>query len=158
VAWSLLGYPTPTTAFATVHQRMGLAVEEGANALVRFEDGRSAELSVAWAINAPPHAYGVSCRVHGTVGSMDVYTSEGATLYKSGGGGSGGGKEGVKAVLLKGPKVSHYVALMRELRHLTSGKAEKPLEYAKQAVVLAGMVEAMYKSAREGRAVNVKVH
>ena len=65
LAWSLLGQPRPLTAFAVTHHRFRDAaptgptydVEDAAFALVRFEGGKSLELSASWAINQPPRQH-----------------------------------------------------------------------------------------------------
>ena len=68
LAWRLLGRPRPLTAFGIVHQKfksmappaVTYDVEDAAFALLRFEGGKSLELSASWcsinrrATTAPP--------------------------------------------------------------------------------------------------------
>ena len=72
LAWSLLGRPKPTTAFAVFNRRFRGAlpadvpydVEDAGFALVKFEGERSLELSASWAINQPPRDNGTKCQVY----------------------------------------------------------------------------------------------
>src|SRR5204863_391721 len=91
LAWHLLGQPTPVSAFGVTSDRMKSAVprettfdvEDAAFALIRFENGKSLELSTSWAINQPPHLQGKVCRVSGTNGAIDVYTPHGSVIYRN---------------------------------------------------------------------------
>lgn len=148
LAWSLLGFPRPASVMAVTHHRLAqLPVEEAATALIRFETGQTLELSSSWAIRAAPNQYGLTCRVHGTEGAVDVYTPEGATLYR-------GDPEKPKATLVKGPKTLHHAALARQLKLLV--KENNLLGEAGRALTLMRMVEAMYKSAKSGKSADVR--
>lgn len=149
VGWSLLGYPAPESVMAVAHHRLTkLPVEESGTALVRFAGGKALELSSAWAIASPPSHYGVACRAHGTGGSVDVYTPQGAMLYR--------GQDKAKATVLKGPKVVHHAALMRELKARIAGPEAERLVPARRALTLMKIVEAWYKSAKSGKSADVK--
>jgi len=151
VAWGLLGYAKPETVLA-VEQRglTKLGVEEGMTLLVRLEGGKSLELAVAWAVHLPPAQYGVGCRVSGDAGAVEVYTAQGLMLYR--------GEPGKpKVTALKGPKVTHYPAMMRELKALAGGKVEERMGPARRALGVMQIVEAGYRSVKSGRSVEVKV-
>lgn len=160
LAWQLLGCPEPETVLASTHHPLAsLPVEEAGQALVRFQGGKSLELSAAWVLNAPPNAYGVACRVHGTTASLDVYTPAGATLYRPPAPAKPGKQTEVKATLLKGPKVTHHAAMMRHLKSLALGRedAADPLLPARQALTLTAIIDAIYRSARTGKSADVRV-
>jgi predicted dehydrogenase len=157
LAWHLLGEPKPTSVFATTHQRLGglvpeghkFDVEESATVLVRFENGASLELTASWALNQSPAQNGVVCRVHGTAGAVDVYTSKGAVMHRSF---DSAGKS--KETPLKLPKLTGHAAMLRHFRECVLGKAT-PACGPKQGVMLMEMLEGMYKSAQTGRSVAI---
>jgi predicted dehydrogenase len=125
-------------------------VEDTFFALMKFEGGRTLELSSSWAINQPPAQNGTLCRVHGTDGAVDVYTRQGPVLHRRF---SQRGES--KETPLKTPKVTGYHAMMRHFRECILGKAQ-PLIGADAGVTLMSMVDAIYKSAATGKAVDVK--
>ena len=158
LAWSLLGQPRPLTAYAVVHERLKGAVaagrtydvEDAGFALMRFEGGKSLELSASWAINQPPRQQGTACRVYGDAGAVDVYTPQGPLLYR------GFGPKGeAKETPLKLPKVVHYAAMMRHLKRCIRA-GEKPLVGPPEGATLMNVVDAIYKSAQTGRSAEVK--
>jgi predicted dehydrogenase len=147
LAWGLMGSPRPVSVMAVGHSELAkLAVEESGVALVKFEGGQTLELSAGWAIRAAPSQYGLTCRVHGTEGAVDVYTPDGATLYR-------GDPDKPKATVLKGPKTLHHAAVMRQLKLMI--KENTLLGEAQRAMTLMRVVEGVYKSARSGRSVDV---
>lgn len=157
VAWSLLGQPRPLTVFAVTHQKFRSAtaartydVEDAGFALLRFEGGKSLELSASWAINQPPRQQGTVCRVYGDSGAVEVYTSQGPLLYRN-----FGPKGEAKETMLKLPKVVHYPAMMRHLKRCIQ-LGEKPVVGSSEGVTLMNMVDAIYKSAESGRSVEIK--
>lgn len=158
LAWSLLGSPRPISAYAVLHERLkdpaanGRAsdVEEAGFALVRFEGGKSLELSASWAINQPPRQQGTACRVYGDKGALEVYTPQGPLLYR------GFGPKGeAKETPLKQPKVVQYPAMMRHLKRCIQA-GERPLVGPAEGATLMAMIDAFYKSAESGRSVEVK--
>lgn len=152
VGWSLLGYPAPEAALAATQSMLAkLPVEESAVGILRFAGGRVLELSVGWAAKLPPAQYGVSCRVSGESGALDVYTAQGATVYR-------GDEKKVKSAALNPPKVTHHSAMMRELKSLATlaPEAGDKLALARRAVTLMRMIEALYKSAATGKSAEVK--
>ena len=130
VAHDLLGRPRPT--FGLRHHRLpvhrgrargGSAAGGGAGgghvfALMRFEGGKTLELSAAWAINQPPHQNGKICRLHGDRGAIDLYTRQGPVLYRD-----FTARGEAKETLMKLPKVVQYPAMMRHFRDCIQGKA-----------------------------------
>ena len=162
LAWHLMGRPRPLSVFATTSNRMSSRAEgataEGAtepvenlvSVLIRLDGGRSIELSTSWAINQAPHQQGTICRVHGDKGAVEVYTPRGPLLYRN-----FGPKGDAKEVPLKTPKVVHYAAMMRHFKQCIAGGAQ-PLNGPADAVVLMGVIDAIYKSAASGKSADVK--
>jgi predicted dehydrogenase len=158
LAWHLLGEPKPASVFAVTHRRLGglipegqkFDVEEAATALLRFENGASLELTASWALNQSPVQNGVVCRIHGTEGAVDVYTSTGAVMHRGFDATTGKSKE----TPLKLPKLTGHAALMRHFRECILGKAA-PAPGPNQAIALMQMLEATYKSAQSGKSVQL---
>jgi len=158
LAWTLLGQPQPVTAFAVMHDRFkslapagaNFDVEDAAFVLMRFEGGKSLELSSSWAINQPPRHQGTSCRIHGTEGAAEVYLHGGPVLYRN-----FGPKGEAKESALKLPKLVLYPALMRHFRAaINDGVAPNPGGAA--AVTIMQMIDAIYRSAASGKSAEVK--
>jgi predicted dehydrogenase len=158
LAWSLLGQPRPLSTFAVLHSHFKNAapsagkydVEDAGFALIRFEGGKSLELSASWAINQPPRQQGTACRVHGDAGAGEVYTPQGPLLFRN-----FSPKGEAKETPLKLPKVVHYAAMMRHLKRCIQA-GEKPLVGPAEGTALMNMIDAIYKSAESGRSVEVK--
>lgn len=157
LAWFLLGQPKPVSVYATTQQRFASIVaaekpsdvEDAAFALITFENGKSLELASSWAINQPPNQNGTLCRVHGDSGAIEVYTPQGAILYRHF---DEAGQ--CKAVPLKGPKTVHHAAMMRHFRLCIQGKAT-PLLGGREGIVLMQIIDALYKSTESGKSVAV---
>lgn len=158
LAWRLLGHPTPRSVYAVAHQRFkDLApagttfdVEDAAFALIKFEGGKSLEVSASWAINQSPRHHGTACRVYGDKGAVEVYTPQGPLLFRNFGT-NGEAKESP----MKLPKLVHYPAMMRHLRNCISG-AQPPSPSAQDGLVVMRMIEAIYKSIESGKSAEVK--
>jgi predicted dehydrogenase len=161
LGWDLLGQPKPGSAYAVTHRRLletgqseptptsehAADIDEAAFALLRFEGGKSLELSSSWAINQPPQQNGTVCRVYGEGGAIEVYTPEGAVLYRS------FTPEGEsRSAALKGPKVVHHAAMMRHFRECILGRST-PMAGAAHGRALMEMVEAIYRSSESGKSV-----
>jgi predicted dehydrogenase len=158
LAWYLLGQPKPVSAYGITQQKFRslvaedrtFDVEDEAFALVRFEGGKSLELSTSWSFNQPPQQQGGLMRIFGTEGAVDVYTQQGAVIYR------GFDQKGdSKSSVLKPPRVVSHAALMRHLKECIAGKAE-PIVGAKQGVELMQMVDGIYRSAAGGKSVEIK--
>lgn len=154
LAWWLLDQPKPQSVFAATHRRLGSVesnydVEDAAFAIIRFEGGRTLELSAAWTLNQPPQQQGTQCRLFGTGGCVDVYTPHGAVIYRQ-----FDAKGQSKPTELKPPRLTGHAALMRHFRECILGKT-KPLIGPAEGVMLMEIVEAMYKSAEAGKSVQV---
>ena len=156
VAWYLLGQPRPESAYGVTHHRFGTVmpenphhVDDAAFAILRFEGGKSIELAASWAINQPQHQNGTACRLYGDKAAIELYTKEGAVLYRN-----FGRKGECKEHPLKGPKVVNYAALMRHFKECIQGKAT-PIAGGPEGVALMEMVDAIYKSAETGKSVGL---
>ncbi len=140
----------PKSVFAAGHSSLaGLPVEEAASALMKFDNGASAELSVSWALNQPESQAGTVCRLSGDAGAVDVYTPQGPVMYR---GFDDKGKS--KSTPMKQPKVAGHAALMRHFKECIAGKATPPVG-ALEGVSLMEVAEAIYKSIETGKAVEV---
>lgn len=157
LAWYLLGQPKPTSAFAVTCDRFReeaarertFDVEEAAFALIRFEGGKSLELSTSWAINQPPHLQGTVCRINGTKAAIDVYTPKGPTIYRH-----FDDKGQAKETPLPQPKVHGHAAMMRHLKDCIAGKAT-PIVGGGEGVTLMQIIDAIYASAAKGKSVAI---
>jgi predicted dehydrogenase len=150
LAWWILGQPVPLSVSASLHQRFGLEVEDAGFALMRFEGGKSLELAASWAINQPPQQQGTGCRLFGQQGTVDVYTSQGAMIYRP-----FNEKGDAKVTPLKPPKVQGHVAMIRHFRQCILGQAT-PSAGPAEGLVLMRMIDAIYKSAATGKSVEIK--
>jgi predicted dehydrogenase len=158
LGWHLLGEPRPLSASAVSHQRFrDLApadkahdVEDAAFALLRFEGGRTLELGASWALNQAPHHQGTICRAHGQTGAVDVYTPQGAVLYRHF---TPAGQS--KPTALKGPKLALHAALARHFRDCIAGKST-PAVGPRHGVLLMQMMDAIYRSAQAGKSVEIR--
>jgi predicted dehydrogenase len=156
LAWHLLGSPRPLAVFAATHRRFAdlvpngtpYDVEDSGFALFRFENGKSLELAASWAINQPPHQDGTTCRLYGSKGAIEVFTPQGAVLYRD-----FSGKD-PKQHPLKPPKIANHLALLRQFRHAIGGKAS-PQPNGPDGVTLMEMLEAFYQSAETGKSAKV---
>ncbi|HTK75113.1 MAG TPA: Gfo/Idh/MocA family oxidoreductase, partial [Gemmataceae bacterium] len=154
----LMGSPRAVSVFAATSDRYKAErsphapadVEDTFFALVRFEGGKTLELSAAWAINQPPQQNGTVCRLHGDEGAVDVYTRQGPVLYRNF---SATGE--AKATLMKLPKLTGYPAMMRHFRECVLGR-ETPLIGPDIGLALMQIVDAIYKSAANGKSVEIK--
>lgn len=152
LAWWLAGQPKVQSVAAATHRRLGAAdasynVEDSAFALIRFDGGRTLELSAAWALNQPPQQQGTQCRLFGTLGCVDVYTPQGAVIYRP-----YDAKGQSKPTALKPPRLVGHAALMRHFRECITGKS-KPLVGPVEGVAVMEIVEAVYKSAETGKTI-----
>jgi predicted dehydrogenase len=158
LAWHLLGQPKPTSAYGVTHRRFAhtlgdgktIDVDDAAFAMIRFENGKSLELAASWAINQAPQQQGTICRVYGEKAAIEVYTPQGAVLYRN-----FDPKGDAKAHPLKPPKVVSHVALMRHFKDCIAGKS-KPIIGAREGVMLMQMLDAIYKSSESGKSVEIK--
>lgn len=152
LAWNLLGRPALKSALADGQRRFlpaadpTNAVEDAIVALLLFEGNKTIELSAAWAINQPPAQKGSLCRVHGTLGCLEVYTPAGATLHRH-------FSEDAEpdSTVLKEPKTVGYEAMMRQFRRCIAEDQPCPMG-AEYGVALMEIVDAVYKSVNKGGA------
>ncbi len=139
-----------TSVYATAHHRIASSpVEESGSILIKFEDGATAEVSVAWAINQPATQAGMMFRLSGESGAIDLYTPQGPVLFR------GFDEKGQsKAAALKQPKSAGYVSLFKHFKECIQGKAI-PLVGAQQGVAMMELVESIYQSVKSGKAIAV---
>ncbi|HEX2970851.1 MAG TPA: Gfo/Idh/MocA family oxidoreductase [Tepidisphaeraceae bacterium] len=157
IGWYLLGQPKPISAYGMAYTRFANLVPQGfpfdvddqAFALIRFENGRSLELAVSWALNQPQHQNGTVCRVYGTEGAIDVYTPQGAVLCRDF---NADGR--CKVNPLKPPKTTHHTALIRHFKECITGKAT-PCPGGAEGVTLMEMLEAIYRSSETEKSVSL---
>ena len=148
IAWHLLGQPKPEAVLGVTHQRFGSLAPEGvkfdvddaAFALIRFVGGKSLELSTSWALNQPPQQQGTLCRVYGDKGAVDVYTPNGAIIYRN-----FTSKGEATGTPLKPPKVTGHAAMMRHFKQCIEGKV-KPAPGPNQGLLVMRLLEGIYRS------------
>lgn len=157
LGWRLLGQPAPVAAFAVAYQRFGelapqgatFDVEDSAFALLKFDGGKSLELSASWAFNQSPRHHGTACRVHGDKGAVEVYTPHGPVLFRN-----FDPKGEAKESRLKLPRIVQYPAMMRHFRDCISN-GQTPSPSAADGLVVMQMIDAIYKSVETGRSVSL---
>jgi predicted dehydrogenase len=153
LAWSMLAQPAPQTVYCVTHNRLHDVnvgdVEESGAALIKFDDGRVLELVTSWALNQSPTQNGIVCRLFGDAGAVEVYTPRGPLLYR------GFGSTDAKETTLKLPKTVGHAAMLRHFRDCVVNGVT-PSCGGREGVTLMSIVEAMYKSARTGKSVEVK--
>ena len=150
LAWALLGRPRPLSAYAVARADTPDSVETFATALLRFDGGKTLELSTSWSINQPPNQNGTTCRVLGSAGALELYTAQGPLLYRQ-----FDAKGNSKETPLKLPKVFGHAALIRQFRECILGRT-RPTVGGDEGVSLMQMIEGLYKSARTGRSVGLE--
>lgn len=158
LAWHLLGEPKPAATFAVTYRKFGdllekpksMDVEDSSFALLRFADGKSIELAASWALNQPPQQAGTLCRLYGDKGAVDVYTPQGATIYRN-----FDERGQAKSTPLRPPNNTGHPAMMRHFRECIVKKA-KPMIGGAEGITLMRMIDAIYRSAEAGRSVEVK--
>lgn len=156
LSWEMLGLPKPLSLFAVGHNTLNprqegrFDVEEAGSALIRFENGKTLELSASWAINQPPQQRGAICRVCGTEGALEVYTDKGAVLYRDF---DAGGN--CRPISLSAPKMIHHGAMMRHLKECLLGKSQ-PHVGASRAIVLMEILAGIARSIETGKSVNLQ--
>ena len=157
LGWHLLGRPKPLGAFGVVHQKfkaigpegMTFDVEDAAFALLRFEGGKSLELSASWALNQSPRHNGTTCRVHGDKGAVEVYTPHGPVIFRN-----FGPKGDANESPLKLPKLVQYPAMMRHFRACIAN-GQTPSPSAEEGLAVMQMIDAIYKSAENGKSATI---
>jgi len=150
LAWFLLGQPAPQSAYGMTHRKLAnFEVEDAGFAMVRFEGGKSLELAASWALNQPPQQNGTACRIHGTAGAIEVYTPNGAVLYRD-----FDDKGDCKENPLKPPKLIHHVALVRHFKDCIAGRATPEIG-GPEGIALMKIVEGIYKSSEKGKSIQL---
>jgi predicted dehydrogenase len=150
LAWFLLGQPNPQSAFGITHRKLAnTEVEDAGFAIVRFEGGKSIELAASWALNQSPAQNGTACRIHGPAGAIEVYTPNGAVLFRD-----FNEKGDCKENPLKPPKLTHHAALMRHFKDCIAGRAT-PSIGGDEALTLMRMIEGIYRSSEKAKSMQL---
>jgi predicted dehydrogenase len=157
--WWVMGMPRPVSAFGATFDHLGtsgqgmggwgcnyrpgkFSVEDLGVALVRFADGRTAGVEASWATHTEDTFF---LRFFGTKGGAQLFPD--LTLYEL--------KDGTNLdVRPHAPRVDGYAG---ETEHFVSciiGR-QQPISPGSQSVVVMDMLDAIYKSARTGRAVSL---
>ena len=157
LAWWLCGCPRPISASATTYakfgpQKLGLGaggvgnengvfdVEDLAAGLVRFENGLSIHFEATWAIHAPKDER--FCHLHGTQGAI-IWDDAPKIIDQNG--------------VVTQISQSSGDAWTREMAHfidcIQNGKTPDP--DAAQGVVMMQILDALYRSAREGQEIRI---
>jgi predicted dehydrogenase len=157
--WWVMGTPKPVSAFGVTYDHLGrsgqgmgtwgvnyrpgkFSVEDLGVALVRFADGRAAGFEVSWASHT---ADMFLLRLLGTKGGAQLFPD--LVLYEM--------EDGTRVDVTPRParvegyagETEHFVSCLR------SGRT--PISPGSQSVVVMDMLDAIYKSARTGKAVAV---
>jgi len=157
--WWVMGMPRPATAFGATFDHLGssgqgtgdwgvssgageFSVEDLGVALVRFADGRAVGVEVSWATHTED-MFGL--RFFGTKGGAQLFPR--LVLYET--------QEGANIDLT--PHVSKVDGYAGETKHFVSCvlQGRQPISPGSQAVVVMDMLDAIYKSAKTGRAAAV---
>ena len=89
-------------------------------------------------------------RLFADQGAVDVYTPQGAVIYRH-----FDEKGNAKPTPLKPPRVVSHPALMRHFRECILGKAT-PIIGAREGVQLMQMIDSIYKSAATGKSIEIR--
>jgi len=148
LALHLLGPNAPTRAFATrlFVEAQQAKVEHAASALVQLGEQTQIEMSVAWQLNQPPQQQGMVARFHGTLGCLDLYTRDGAVVWRG-----FDGKAPPKLAKLQQPKLHGLALLARQFKDAMTGKTPTPSVVDELGPAHA-VVEACYASIASGKA------
>jgi predicted dehydrogenase len=157
VMWWMMGLPKPKSAYGVTFDKLGttgqgmgdwganfqpgkFSVEDLASGVVRFADGRAAAVEVSWASHTDDF---YSVRFFGTKGGAELHPR--LVLYE----GDGSAKLDASVALPRSDsyqtEVDHFISCIQ--------KGRQPISPASQAVVVMEVLDALYRSARTGRAV-----
>jgi predicted dehydrogenase len=157
--WWMMGTPKPASAYGVTFDRLGrggqgrgdwgvnfspagFSVEDLAAALVRFQDGRAAAVETSWASHT---AELYSVRLLGTKGGAELHPA--LVIYQA----DGDAKLDVNVNLPRSDayqaEAAHFIACIQ--------RGQQPISPASQSVVIMDILDAVYRSARTGRAVSL---
>jgi predicted dehydrogenase len=145
LAWFLMGCPAPTTVSGQIYNKYPsfTRTEDSAFALIRFADGRSLDVEASWILAQESDQMGV--HIYGTGGGAQL-DDRTLNLYTVGGDG----------LVRTTPSLQHYpppfVAQATNFVRAVKG-LESLRTPAAQGTLLMEMLEALYRSAAEGREV-----
>ena len=157
--WWIMGGPRPVSAYGVTFDHLGrrgqgrgdwgvnynpgkFSVEDQVVGTVRFEDGRALGVDISWAAHT---AEAHSVRLFGTKAGVQIAPE--VVIYET------EGETQVDAKPLLG-KANYYAT---EMQHFVNCvlRCEKPISPGSQSVVVMGMLDAIYRSARTGRMVSL---
>jgi predicted dehydrogenase len=148
LAWFLMGHPDPVTVSGSVFNKYPTLTrtDDSAFAFVRFAGGRSLHLETSWVLaqgedTMEVHLYGAEGGARLDDNSLDIY---------------GVGEEGVTRT---SPRVMQglypsFVSQAEDFIHAVRA-GSKARTSARQGVLLMAMLEGIYRSAQEGREIQV---
>jgi predicted dehydrogenase len=147
-AWFLMGCPQPVTVSGQVFNRFPelTKTDDSAFALVRFEDGRSLHVEASWVLMQESdqmgvHLYGTAGGARIDDGNLDLFQVGQAGRVRT----SIALEGGLPAFL---GQAANFLAAIRG--------TEAPRTPAAHGTLLMAMIEAVYRSAREGREVLIQ--
>jgi predicted dehydrogenase len=149
LAWFLMGHPDPVTVSGSVFNKYPnlTRTDDSAFAFVRFADGRSLHVETSWVLaqgedTMEVHLYGTEGGARLDDNSLDIY---------------GVGEEGVTRTT---PRVTpglypSFVSQALDFIHAVR-EGSKTRTSARQGLLLMAMLEGIYRSAQEGREIEVR--
>jgi predicted dehydrogenase len=148
LAVQLLGQVSPSSAFAQriIVESQPAGVEHAASAMIQFGDQLQVDLSVAWQLNQPPQQQGLIARFHGTQGCLDLYTRDGAVIWRG-----FDGKSPPKLSKLQQPKLHGLPLMAKQFKDAMLGKTSVP-PVSEDLGKVHSIIEACYASMGSGKA------
>ena len=155
--WWIMGHPKPAAAFGTTFAQLGprgegmgswgvnynprkFSVEDFVAGIIRFQDGRALSIDISWAAHTADMYW---LRLFGSKAGVQLQPE--LVIF---------GTE-AKTMVDARPHLGRVDAYAAEIEHFANciQRGEEPISPASQAVVVMEMLDAIYKSARTGRAV-----
>lgn len=144
--WTL-GYPEPLRVSAHVHRPEGAEVEDAAALMLRLEGGRVINLEVTWALISQRDRQFM--QVLGTAGSCTLSPLH---VYRQ----MDSGLVDVAPSLPPGTENLYTASYRNELQYFVEMvRGEKPAETPSEHIRLMRVMEAAYRSAEEGREIDL---
>lgn len=147
MAWFLMGCPQPVTVSGQVFNKFPdeTKTDDSAFALLRFADGRSIQVEASWVLAQDDDQMNVN--LYGTKGGAQL-NDHTLNLYKV----SEEGRTRTSITLYGGQTA--FTAQVTNFIHAIRGE-EPPRTSAAQGTMIMTMLDAIYRSAREGREVEL---
>jgi predicted dehydrogenase len=145
LAWFLMGCPVPATVSGQVYNKFPelTKTDDSAFALIRFADGRSLQVESSWVLaqeddHMGVHLYGTGGGAHVDDYSLDLYTVSGQSRVRT-------------SLSVKGG-LPAFTAQAANFARAVRGE-EPPRTPASHGVQVMTLLEAIYRSGKEGREV-----